>query len=228
MKRASLCAYSVQLILGLLVPFQTIQSQQLSVIAEFQTGRYDELAYAGNLDDDTQLELVMWEFGESGYAVFDGMTGELQFSSTIFPSYRVKTLEDLVDVNQDGKLDLLEYDSSDGVLRVVGLLGGGVNTEGRPTTWTRSGELHDNYPEPFNVTTNIEYELVAPERTVIEIFDLHGRRVSTLVDEIQQPGSHTVEWDAKSADGTDLPSGLYLYRLRVGAYVSSKTAIYIK
>jgi len=68
--------------------------------------------------------------------------------------------------------------------------------------------LSGNYPNPFAETTRITYDLQAPSRIRLEVFDLLGRHVTTLVDGNQGAGSHTATFNAG-----DLPNGLYIYRL---------------
>jgi len=70
-------------------------------------------------------------------------------------------------------------------------------------------ELLQNYPNPFNPRTAISYQLIANSFVNLEIFDVLGRGVCTLANEVLPAGSHTVQWDASL-----LPSGVYLYRLR--------------
>ena len=70
-------------------------------------------------------------------------------------------------------------------------------------------KLEQNYPNPFNPSTVIRYQLAANSMATLEIFDLMGRNVASLVDnEFQQAGEYTVQWDASA-----VPSGIYLYRL---------------
>ena len=68
--------------------------------------------------------------------------------------------------------------------------------------------LDQNYPNPFNPATKIVYGLPTQARVKLEVYDLLGRVVATLVDNQQQAGQHTVEFD-----GSKLPSGFYIYRL---------------
>jgi hypothetical protein len=72
-------------------------------------------------------------------------------------------------------------------------------------------ELLQNYPNPFNPTTAISFQLSEVSFVTLKVFDVLGREITTLVNEMRKPGLHTVQWDASSA-----PSGVYLYRLRSG------------
>ncbi len=83
--------------------------------------------------------------------------------------------------------------------------------------------LRQNYPNPFNPRTRIGFEIATATKVKLEIFDLRGRKITTLVDEIKQSGSHQVEWDA----GT-LPSGVYLCRLQAGTQVSVRKMVLMK
>jgi len=76
----------------------------------------------------------------------------------------------------------------------------------------RQFALEQNYPNPFNPSTVIRYELPAPSKVVLRIYDVLGRNTATLVDEIQDGGFKSVEWDARS-----LASGIYFYRLEASS-----------
>ena len=78
----------------------------------------------------------------------------------------------------------------------------------------RHFELFQNYPNPFNPSTTIPYRLPAPAHVRLEVFNLLGQRVATLVDEEQQAGLHTAAWNGTDAAGRPVAAGLYLYRLR--------------
>lgn len=75
--------------------------------------------------------------------------------------------------------------------------------------------LSQNYPNPFNGETNISFTL--PEATDIDlcVFDLIGRKVATLYSGHANAGNTEIRWDARTATGVELPSGVYFYRLTV-------------
>ena len=76
--------------------------------------------------------------------------------------------------------------------------------------------LGQNYPNPFNPSTIIPYQLPAPARVRLEVFNILGQRVATLVDGEQPAGFHTATWNATDASGRGVGSGVYLYRLLGG------------
>jgi len=88
--------------------------------------------------------------------------------------------------------------------------------------------LEQNFPNPFNSTTTIKYQIpdAATRHGVtvqLKIYDIIGREIAVLVSEEQKPGYYEVVWDA-----SDLPSGVYFYKLHVGSYVDTKKMILLK
>jgi hypothetical protein len=86
-----------------------------------------------------------------------------------------------------------------------------------------SFELAQNFPNPFNPTTVINYQLLANTLVTLKIYDVLGRLVKTLVEERQTAGPHSVTFNAST-----LSSGVYLYRLTAGSFVNTKKLILIK
>ncbi len=103
----------------------------------------------------------------------------------------------------------------------------------RPTSFS----LLQNYPNPFNPTTSFEFSVATLSRrdlvllnqdgrignvefVSLKVFDVLGREVATLVNEVRPAGVYTIRWDASS-----LPSGVYFYRLRAGNYVETKKLV---
>ncbi len=79
-------------------------------------------------------------------------------------------------------------------------------------------QLFQNYPNPFNPVTHIHYRLLQPSRVRIEIYDLLGNCVSTLIDADQEAGNHFVSWRGTDETGNPVSSGLYLCSLTVGDF----------
>jgi hypothetical protein len=87
----------------------------------------------------------------------------------------------------------------------------------------REFALDQNYPNPFNPGSAISYAVPHTSHVRLEIFNLLGERVSTLVDETRQAGFYTVRFD-----GTALASGIYFYRLTAGEVKMMKRMILVK
>jgi hypothetical protein len=92
-------------------------------------------------------------------------------------------------------------------------------TNGSPMKYT----LEHAYPNPFNPMTTIRYQLPIQSHVTLKIFDILGRDVATLVDDIEEPGYKSVRFNAQ-----DLASGVYYYRIKAGNYCETKILLLIK
>ena len=84
-------------------------------------------------------------------------------------------------------------------------------------------------PNPFNPMTVISYELMAPSPVRLDVFDVSGRRVTTLVDgAIRAAGTHNQRWNGTDVSGVRVASGVYLVRLEVGDVVQTGRVVLLK
>ena len=88
--------------------------------------------------------------------------------------------------------------------------------------------LHNSYPNPFNPTATIQYDLPLDSQVKLEIYDVSGRKVRTLVDGPQTAGSKSVQWDARDVHGRAISAGLYLYTLNTGKYTKTNKMVFLK
>jgi thermitase len=72
--------------------------------------------------------------------------------------------------------------------------------------------IHDNYPNPFNPSTTIRYEIPEASRVSLVVYDIMGREVLRLVDDVIEPGYYTVKWEGRNSSGNPVSSGIYIYR----------------
>ncbi|HMD13827.1 MAG TPA: T9SS type A sorting domain-containing protein [Bacteroidota bacterium] len=84
-------------------------------------------------------------------------------------------------------------------------------------------ELSQNYPNPFNPSTTITYSLPQAEHVRLKVYNVFGQEMQILVDRIQPPGSASIPFDA-----SNLPSGIYFYRLSAGRFMDTKKMTVIK
>jgi hypothetical protein len=86
-------------------------------------------------------------------------------------------------------------------------------------------KLLQNYPNPFNPSTTIQFTIPIGTygRTSLRIYDVLGREVTTLVNEVKQPGTYSVQYD-----GSGLVSGIYFYRLRSGDFISTRKLLLLR
>jgi len=85
--------------------------------------------------------------------------------------------------------------------------------------------LSDNYPNPFNPSTTIPYKITAPGHVKMEIYNLRGRQIKTIVDAEQKPGTYEIAWDGKNSDGLNVANGTYIYRIFFNGKIISKTML---
>ncbi len=113
----------------------------------------------------------------------------------------------------DGNSETVEVNYSEQVL-----------TSNEEINLPSSFELYQNYPNPFNPSTNIQFELAQSGQVRLEVFNILGQRVATLLNnDLKQAGVHTVTFDA-----SNLASGMYIYRIQSGNYVQSRKMMLVK
>ncbi len=88
--------------------------------------------------------------------------------------------------------------------------------------------LEQNYPNPFNPTTTIAFSLNRRENVKIELFNIAGQKVRTLLDETRSAGEHVVLWNGRDDAGRPVATGTYLYRLTTDDQVQTKKMLLIK
>ena len=95
----------------------------------------------------------------------------------------------------------------------------------KPTTYA----LEQNYPNPFNPSTKIRFALPKEEHVRLQIFDVTGALVKTLLNEAVRAGNMEVTWDGTNQAGTKVTSGMYFYRLEAGSsFLATKKMLLLK
>ncbi len=94
-----------------------------------------------------------------------------------------------------------------------------VRTQETPLTFL----LEQNYPNPFNPTTSIKFQIPSSNHVTLKVFDMLGRKVATLVDEVKEAGEHAVVWDASA-----MASGVFYYQMRTGTYTKTRALTLLK
>ena len=104
-------------------------------------------------------------------------------------------------------------------MRVTPLNVTGITEVENPVKFT----LNQNYPNPFNPVTQIKYGIHKQGLVVMNVYDISGREVTKLVNEVQAPGNYTVDFD-----GSNLSSGVYFYKLEANGFSEKKKMVLIK
>jgi hypothetical protein len=88
--------------------------------------------------------------------------------------------------------------------------------------------LGDNYPNPFNPTTTIDYSISKDGPVSINIYNVNGQLVRTLVNEFKPKGQYSVVWNGKHEHGTSVTSGMYFYRMQTAGFVKTKKLVLLR
>jgi len=88
--------------------------------------------------------------------------------------------------------------------------------------------LSQNYPNPFNPSTTVAYNLNEAGEVSIEIYNIKGQKVCTLVDDYKDVGRHTIQWNGRDDKNQSVSSGVYFYKMKSGVYTDTKKMILLK
>ena len=88
--------------------------------------------------------------------------------------------------------------------------------------------LNQNFPNPFNPSTTINYEIISEGLVNITVYDLLGSEIVQLVNQVEQPGNRSVRWDGRDQQGNIVNGGVYVYRLTIGNHTETKKMVFLK
>ena len=139
------------------------------------------------------------------------------------------TVSNYVIIGLDGKINYISYhyDRQD-ILQNLDSL---TSTPGqRPKFVPSVFRLEQNFPNPFNPGTRIDYEIKVQQATAVEliVYNILGEKVLTLVDATQKSGFYEITWDGRTDTGDFAPAGIYFYKLFAGDQVESKKMMLLK
>jgi hypothetical protein len=141
-------------------------------------------------------------------------------SSYTFPTNAlIRFMCDASDNNDDVYIDEIEFRGTTSVVGSVPVDPVARQNPAAPSAFS----LVRNYPNPFNPTTTISFTLAEPSHVRLEVFDVRGARVATLVDRNMIAGEHSVPFNAQG-----LSSGVYFYRLTAGNKTEIKKMVLLR
>jgi hypothetical protein len=88
--------------------------------------------------------------------------------------------------------------------------------------------LMQNFPNPFNPSTTLTFDVAQAGNVTIQIYDVSGRLVATPLNAHKEIGRHGVEWNGKDTNGSLVPSGIYFYRMRAASFEATKKMILVR
>lgn len=201
--------------------------QDNSIISNVIFPNYSRPSFA-DIDNDGDFDLVIGKSdGSLIYYENKGNPNTPQFvlNDTLFIGVKTKqnAHPGFADLDGDGRKDLVlgEYDGNFTYYKNLFALPSFVSDERLISYFY----LYQNYPNPFNSKTTIKFSLSNSGIVSLKIFDLLGREITTLINDIKQAGVHEIEFDAGQFD---LTSGIYIYQLKNSSFVQSKKFIFLK
>ena len=135
----------------------------------------------------------------------------------------------LVDVNNDGLKECIfskfDYPFFNGYnLEVYSTPVSGIEELDRPTQF----QLFQNFPNPFNPSTTIKFNLSSDSPVHIKIFDVTGELIKTITADVQTAGEHEIVWDGTNDKGIRQPSGIYVYQIVTNSQTDAKKMILLR
>ncbi len=201
-----------------------------------------------NIGDGADFNQIKGDTAVLGFSWFG--TGDIFFAATDVPkraatfklTYIADSLDAIIDVKQQFFYDSTFYGDAgtfllthqDGVSVFPLLendtiqLGISKVTDINPGIIPAKFELGQNYPNPFNPTTNIEFAVPLRSHVKLNVYNVMGQKVRTLVNEELDAGWKLITWDGKSDSGNEVGSGVYLYRVKAGDFIESKKMMLVK
>ncbi|UCE06618.1 MAG: T9SS type A sorting domain-containing protein [bacterium] len=170
-----------------------------------------------SFDADGEIEAFQWEF--HGGSIIDSQAIKIKYKNQIADSTPVILL--VVDDTGNESRDTVFVPYSEGVVTKIQMDDNRIEI---PLKF----ELKQNYPNPMYTSTMISFKLNTPEIIEIQIFNLLGQKVRTIIHDKFMPGNHKLTWDGKDKYNKDVPAGIYLYQIRSGDLVHTRKLVVIR
>jgi len=176
--------------------------------------------YLGIIDSQNRFASGYGDAVDVQNGDYQKITFDMRFAKnagmTIFTkiviTFTVKSKEKGYVLSRDNLKDLSSIDDTLGteILDFGTLTGINIESNNIPETFTVS----QNYPNPFNPSTTIKFAIPQQGNVKIEVYDIMGKLINTLINKDMNSGSYTVTWDGKNNSGQQVGSGVYLYRIQ--------------
>jgi hypothetical protein len=196
-------------------------------------------AAIGNTDSDSTLEIIMAHiyFDTANYdtsmpprpvdgiMILDAATGEIEYT---WPTEVSQSMPTLVDVDNDGMQEILILEGPNLVVCYKYSEDVGISDHPGQISVPGRFKLDQNYPNPFNPGTTISYTIDTHSQVSVTVYNVQGQAVRHLVNEPQNAGEYTMEWDGTDNHGSLVASGIYFYRLTTDDFAAAKKMLLLK
>jgi outer membrane protein assembly factor BamB len=193
--------------------YPTEQQFGISAIPDLNNDGIDEVLLGTG---DRNIPTFGNFFGISG-------SGDSVLFNQYFPGDKVYTVHGIRSIDGNGSYELLAGTKNGQVFCWSGGQKALTGTAVKPALVLHTYRLDQNYPNPFNPSTMIRYEIPLSHRVSIKVYDILGREIATLIDHSIPSGKHQVMWHT-----SNIPSGIYYYRIQAGDYQETKKMILMK
>ena len=155
----------------------------------------------------------------------DTVSGQILLNTAYFVQNELPIRIDLNHMQRDNKVPVdISYQFIDKNNQI--LSSGSEVLEIKPIP--KEFALHNNFPNPFNPVTTINYDLPKEAKVSLIVYDLMGREVTRLTDNFMPAGYHTVRWNARNQYGMEVSAGVYFYHIQAGEFVKTQKMILLK
>ena len=209
-------------------PVSVINDGSINVTA--QIGTEFTLDGSNSYDSDGTITEYSWSQSQNGDQVVFSSTDETVVTFTV-PEESPNDISDssvtciiyLTVTDNDGNTDMSQ-------VIVTGLLNDGGQQLGLSDASNTPDKfkLNQNYPNPFNPVTTLGYDLPENRLVNITIYDMLGNVINQLVNEVQNSGYKSIQWDATNNQGQPVSAGAYLYTIEAGEFRQTKKMILLK
>lgn len=181
----------------------------------------------GNGIMDFYVSSLYGSVNRQAIKIFDISTGETILERNESNSYF--SYPELLDVNNDDLNELIIYKFDFPFFEGYTYEIYTTTTTGLSESSTPKGfKLYPNFPNPFNPSTTLKFNLDTESRVQIKIFDIKGELMKTLIRDLTPAGENEIIWDGTNDTGYRLPSGVYVYQVEAGTNIDSRKMILLK
>jgi hypothetical protein len=198
---------------------------------DYDVGSWPNSIFSADLDKDGDLDIAVANASSDNISILKN-NGNGVFSERV--DYGVGTSPHSVfcaDLDGDGDLDIAVVNYIDNTVSILinCFVFTDVKEKNEEVEVPTSFSLGQNFPNPFNSQTAIEYNLPKASYIKIDIYNVLGQKVRTLVDQEENSGHKRVIWDGKNDRGETASSGMYFYRIEAkGGFVQTKKMLFLK